>query len=179
MPYKLSARQLNDIKIQLELEIPFMDIAKSIPCTYKTVIEVRRNLRAWNASKPPKLVPAGRKKLFTLEIEQDIVDQLALDSTLYLDEIAAYIIEKYAIDELQTIYEEAGVVLAFLPPYSPDFLLVEEAFATLKAWMRRHRELADLHSDLEAFLQSALAAFDGRVLDHFRSCHICMEEDEE
>ena len=70
-------------------------------------------------------------------------------------------------------------MLAFLPPYSPDFSPVEEAFSTLKAWIRRHRELAELHSDLEAFLKSALDAFDGRVLDHFRSCYICMEEGEE
>ncbi|KAI9868965.1 MAG: hypothetical protein M1813_002788 [Trichoglossum hirsutum] len=35
---------------------------------------------------------------------QDIVDQLALDPTLYLDEVAAYIKEKYALDiSLSTI----------------------------------------------------------------------------
>jgi hypothetical protein len=70
-------------------------------------------------------------------------------------------------------------VLAYLPSYSPDYSPVEEAFATLKAWMRRHRELAGLHTDLGMFLQSALAAFDSRVLDHFRSCHIHMDEDED
>jgi hypothetical protein len=45
--------------------------------------------------------------------------------------------------------------------------------------MRRHRELATLHADLSVFLQSALAAFDSRVLDHFRSCYIRVEEDED
>jgi hypothetical protein len=58
-------------------------------------------------------------------------------------------------------------VLAYLPSYSSDYSSVKEAFATLKAWMRRHRELAELHTDLETFLQSTLAAFDSRVLDHF------------
>jgi transposase len=33
---------------------------------------------------------------------------------------------------------EAGVVLEFLPPYSPDLNPIEEAFAELKAWMKRH-----------------------------------------
>jgi hypothetical protein len=70
-------------------------------------------------------------------------------------------------------------VLAFLPPYSSDFSSVEEAFSTLKAWMRQHRELAGLHFDLRAFLETALAAFDGRALDHFCSCYIRIEEGEE
>ncbi|KAI9855711.1 MAG: hypothetical protein M1813_009673 [Trichoglossum hirsutum] len=73
MLYKLSAKQLDDIKIQLKLEV-------------------------WHAPKPPKLVSTGSKKLITLSIEQNIVDQLALDPTLYLDEVAAYIKEKYALD---------------------------------------------------------------------------------
>ena len=70
MPYKLSVKQLDSIKVQLELEIPFTDIAKSIPCSYKTVMEVRKNLHVWNAPKPPKLVSTGPKKLITAEVEQ-------------------------------------------------------------------------------------------------------------
>ena len=72
----------------------------------------------------------------------------------------------------------AGIVLAFVPPYSPDYSPIEEAFATLKAWMRRHRELASLHTDLPAFLHSAMAAFDGRVLEHFRSCYIQIDDED-
>jgi transposase len=34
---------------------------------------------------------------------------------------------------LQEICDEAGVLLEFLPPYSPDFNLIEEEFAELKA----------------------------------------------
>jgi hypothetical protein len=70
MPYRLSAKQLDDIKVQLELEIPFTAIARSIPCSYKTVMDVRKNLQVWNAVKPPKLVSTGPKKLITAEIEQ-------------------------------------------------------------------------------------------------------------
>ncbi|KAI9856258.1 MAG: hypothetical protein M1813_009177 [Trichoglossum hirsutum] len=62
------------------------------------VTEVRNNLQVWHAPKLPKLVSTSSKKLITLSIEQDIVDQLAFDPTLYLDEVAAYIKEKYALD---------------------------------------------------------------------------------
>lgn len=31
-----------------------------------------------------------------------------------------------------------GAKLVYLPPYSPDFNPIEEAFSALKAWLRRH-----------------------------------------
>ncbi|KAI9770724.1 MAG: hypothetical protein M1840_002974 [Geoglossum simile] len=46
----------------------------------------------------------GPKKLITPAIEEDIVNQLALDPTLYLDKIAAYVREQHAVDiSLSTI----------------------------------------------------------------------------
>lgn len=32
--------------------------------------------------------------------------------------------------------------LVYLPPYSPDFNPIEEAFSALKAWIRRNRDYA-------------------------------------
>jgi transposase len=37
--------------------------------------------------------------------------------------------------------DAAGVVLAFLPPYSPDLNPIEEFFSELKAWIKRNNEL--------------------------------------
>jgi transposase len=39
--------------------------------------------------------------------------------------------------------EEAGVRLEYLPPYSPDYNSIEEAFAELKMWMRKNYLLAE------------------------------------
>ena len=39
--------------------------------------------------------------------------------------------------------DNAGVLLKYLPPYSPDFNPIEEAFAELKAWIKRNNELAE------------------------------------
>ena len=43
--------------------------------------------------------------------------------------------------------EEAGVVLARLPPYSPDLNPIETSFAILKAWIKRYQDLAATYID--------------------------------
>jgi hypothetical protein len=34
----------------------------------------------------------------------------------------------------------SGVRLVYLPPYSPDLNLIEEAFSKVKHWLRRHND---------------------------------------
>lgn len=36
------------------------------------------------------------------------------------------------------IEDECGARLIYLPPYSPDFNPIEQAFSFIKAWLRRH-----------------------------------------
>ncbi len=55
--------------------------------------------------------------------------------------------------------EETGVVLEFLPPYSPNFNPIEESFSALKAWIRRNRRLADAFEDFSDFLTLAVEEF--------------------
>ena len=74
MPYKLSSKQLDDIKTQLDLKIPCKDIANSIPCSYSLVMEIKTNLRVWGTPRPPKLLTMGPKKLITPAIEQVSLD---------------------------------------------------------------------------------------------------------
>jgi transposase len=42
-----------------------------------------------------------------------------------------------------------GVQVEFLPPYSPDFNPIEEAFASIKAWIRRNDEYVNSVEDYE------------------------------
>jgi hypothetical protein len=42
--------------------------------------------------------------------------------------------------ELVDLIEEGGARVVFLPPYSPDFSAIEEAFSAIKAWIRRNRD---------------------------------------
>ena len=48
--------------------------------------------------------------------------------------------------ELKEMCQEAGVRLEYLPPYSPDLNPIETSFAVLKAWIRRHQDVAELYS---------------------------------
>ncbi|EUC54457.1 DDE family endonuclease [Rhizoctonia solani AG-3 Rhs1AP] len=38
----------------------------------------------------------------------------------------------------QLVEDECGAKLCYLPPYSPDFNPIEEAFSKAKSWLRRH-----------------------------------------
>jgi transposase len=41
-------------------------------------------------------------------------------------------------DRVEELCAEAGVILVYLPPYSPDLNPIEEFFAKLKAFIRRN-----------------------------------------
>jgi|SRR6185295_18070645 transposase len=53
--------------------------------------------------------------------------------------------------------EIAGGHVKFLPPYSPDFNPIELAFSAIKAYLRRHNEIIDMHDDSEYCLAMACA----------------------
>ena len=69
---------------------------------------------------------------------------------------------------------DAGVVLAFLPPYSPDYNLIEEAFVELKAWMRKNYLLQNNYDEFDGFLEAAVCHMATKAGNHFRSCYIEM-----
>ena len=69
---------------------------------------------------------------------------------------------------------DAEVLLDFLPLYSPDFNPIEEAFAELKAWMKKNIQLQDTFNDFEGFLEAELMYMANKPGNHFRSCHIGM-----
>jgi transposase len=41
---------------------------------------------------------------------------------------------------IQALFDAAGVVLEYLPPYLPDLNPIEQYFGDLKGWLKRHRE---------------------------------------
>jgi transposase len=66
----------------------------------------------------------------------------------------------------------AGVLLVFLPPYSPDFNPIEESFAELKAWIKKNRQLLDDCETFEEFLILGLNYMSNKAGNHFRRAHI-------
>ena len=73
---------------------------------------------------------------------------------------------------MEGICADAGIILAFLPPYSPDLNPIEEAFAQLKAWVQKNRSMADNFDTYEGFLRCALEALKMRAKGHFWRCRI-------
>ena len=59
---------------------------------------------------------------------------------------------------IQQVIEEAGLIIKFLSPYSPDYSPIELSFSALKAWMRRHfrRMWPIFEGDFGDFLRHAV-----------------------
>jgi transposase len=81
--------------------------------------------------------------------------------------------------ELGQICDNAGVILLYLPPYSPDFNPIEEAFSELKAWMKKNYLLAAMYPAYDGFIQRGLESLSGKPGNHFRSCHIWVDPENE
>ena len=67
-------------------------------------------------------------------------------------------------EELRNMCDEAGVLLEYLPPYSPDLNPIETSFAILKAWIRRNMDLSETFAEggrFGEFLDLAIRAQEG------------------
>ena len=70
-------------------------------------------------------------EMFLLWVQTQLAPVLRPGDTVILDNLPAH--KPAAIREA---IEDIGAVLAFLPPYSPDFNPIELAFSKLKTWLR-------------------------------------------
>lgn len=74
---------------------------------------------------------------------------------------------------------ERGVLLIFLPPYSPDYNPIELSFSPLKAWIKRHRELADGFDEwFEGFFHLAIqqCGVERHAKAYFQQCFFEVNE---
>jgi transposase len=71
---------------------------------------------------------------FLAYVEQVLVPTLRQGDVVVLDNL-----EVHKQPEVRTTIEAAGAHVRFLPPYSPDFNPIEQAFAKLKAFLRAAR----------------------------------------
>ena len=68
---------------------------------------------------------------FFAYVEQVLVPTLTVGDIVILDNLAIH-----KPPEVRAAIEHVGAVVRFLPPYSPDFNPIEQAFAKLKAFLR-------------------------------------------
>ena len=59
------------------------------------------------------------------------------------------------VQEVKEVFQQAGILLFFLPPYSPDLNPIEEAFSYVKTYLREHDELLQSITNPMHVIQSA------------------------
>ena len=74
-------------------------------------------------------------RTFQAYIEQVLVPQLRAGETVIMDNLGSH-----KGPAVRTAIEAAGAHLLYLPPYSPDFNPIENAFSKLKALLRKAAE---------------------------------------
>ncbi len=96
------------------------------------------------------VVGSTTKAVFEAYVERALAPSLLPGQVVVLDNLAAHKGER-----VRRLVEARGCELLFLPPYSPDFSPIEEAFSKLKALLRR----------AAARTRGALVEAIGRALD--------------
>ena len=70
--------------------------------------------------------------IFKAYLEQCLVPTLRTGDIVVMDNLSSH-----KSDEVREIIEAGGATLLYLPPYSPDFNPIEQAFSALKARLRQ------------------------------------------
>ncbi len=70
------------------------------------------------------------------------------------------------VDEVKKLLRGAGIIVLFLPPYSPDLNPIEEAFSYIKQYLRKHDELLQAIADPTDIIKEA---FQSITADHCNS----------
>jgi len=80
---------------------------------------------------------------------------------------------------VEELCADAGVILMYLPPYSPDLNPIEEFFAELKAFIRRNWKVQQSNpQEFESFLEWCVEVVGGRgssAKGHFRHSGVMVE----
>jgi len=78
------------------------------------------------------------------------------------------------VQKLINMCQNAGVHIEYLPPYSSDLNPIEQFFAQLKAWIRKHSAMTACYDDFSKFIELVvenLSIYDNSEA-HFHSSHI-------
>lgn len=97
----------------------------------------------------------------TAEILMDFLEHQVLPyCNPYPESNSVIILDNASIhraDRVRQLCEQAGVLLEYLPPYSPDYNPIEKSFKQLKSWIKKHAEMAEMFADYGVFLEYAVS----------------------
>ena len=104
------------------------------PCSHWEAHTVVAGLRLGGLTAPAVFDGPIDTVSFHAYVEQVLVPTLRRGDVVVLDNLTVH---KHPT--IRAVIEAAGAQLRFLPPYSPDFNPIEQAFAKLKAFLRAAR----------------------------------------
>lgn len=104
------------------------------PCSHWQTHTVVAGLRVEGVTAPAVFDGPIDTPTFRAYVEQVLVPTLRPGDVVVLDNLAVH-----KQPEIRTAIEAVGARVQFLPPYSPDFNPIEQAFAKLKAFLRAAR----------------------------------------
>ena len=89
--------------------------------------------------------------LFIEYLRQCLVPTLRPGDIVIIDNLPAH-----KRNEVREIIQAAGATLRYLPPYSPDLNPIEQSFAKLKSYLRKHKErtIPDLYDRIGGALDT-------------------------
>ena len=124
----------------------------SVPHGHWKTTTLIAGLRLDGLAAPMVVDGAMNGDMFTAYTEIILAPTLAPGDIVILDNLPAH-----KVTGARTAIEAKGAFMLFLPPYSPDFNPIEQAFAKLKSILRK--AAARTVDALEAAIATALDAF--------------------
>ena len=124
----------------------------SVPHGHWKTTTLIAGLRLDGLAAPMVVDGAMNGEMFTAYTEIILAPTLAPGDIVILDNLPAH-----KVTGARTAIEAKGAFMLFLPPYSPDFNPIEQAFAKLKSILRK--AAARTVDALEATIATALDAF--------------------
>lgn len=121
-------------------------------------------LRSTGMTAPMAIDGAMNGDLFCAYVHQVLAPELRPNEIVVMDNLSSH-----KRVEVREAIEAVGARLVYLPPYSPDFNPIENAFAKLKSMLRSAAKRTI--DELWSFFGHALDAFSpGECLNYFRHC---------
>ena len=73
------------------------------------------------------------------------------------------------VESVLTLLQQSGILVLFLPPYSPDFNPIELTFSYVKKYLQEHDEVIQATNNLSDVLKSALDSISGEYCSKWMS----------
>lgn len=84
-------------------------------------------------------------------------DGLSSNSVVIMDNCSIH-----HVNEVQQLLDNAGILVFYLPPYSPDLNPIEAAFSYVKSYLKQHHDVMDAFPNITTLVK---AAFDNITIE--------------